>query len=192
MHIHPPKPLHGWKAFFNEIFVIVVGVLIALGLEQVVEAVHWQHKVHEGEERLKPELATSFKAAIYLITTAPCINAQLDVLENRVINSGATLDPAPLEPVVGYDSFIGGPGRVFFPGYEGMGSDVWQALNADGTAIHMPIRLQRRLGELYHQGDNYMANGRASPSLVQLVRPIPLDPTVREALITRIEDVRQA
>jgi len=41
MHIHLPKPLHGWKEFTNEIFVIVVGVLIALGFEQVVEELHW-------------------------------------------------------------------------------------------------------------------------------------------------------
>jgi hypothetical protein len=34
MHIHKPKPLHGIREFLSEIGVIVVGVLIALGLEQ--------------------------------------------------------------------------------------------------------------------------------------------------------------
>ena len=32
-HIHVPKPTHGWKAFFGEILVIVIGVLIALTAE---------------------------------------------------------------------------------------------------------------------------------------------------------------
>ncbi len=39
-HVHVPKPLHGWKAFCNEIAVIVIGVLIALALEALVE---WAH-----------------------------------------------------------------------------------------------------------------------------------------------------
>ena len=30
MHVHLPKPLHGWRAFFGEIGVIVIGVLTAL------------------------------------------------------------------------------------------------------------------------------------------------------------------
>ena len=61
MHVHVPKPLHGWKAFFNEIFVIVIGVLIALGFEQVVEELHWRHKVAEGVERLRAENAKQFR-----------------------------------------------------------------------------------------------------------------------------------
>ena len=31
MHIHLPKPLHGWRAFVGEVGIIVLGVLIALG-----------------------------------------------------------------------------------------------------------------------------------------------------------------
>ena len=30
MHIHLPKPLHGWRAFVGEVSIIVLGVLIAL------------------------------------------------------------------------------------------------------------------------------------------------------------------
>jgi hypothetical protein len=40
MHFHVPKPLHGWREFLGEVGIIVLGVLIALGFEQVVSAVH--------------------------------------------------------------------------------------------------------------------------------------------------------
>ena len=33
MHIHLPKPLHGWRAFLGEVGIIVLGVLIALAAE---------------------------------------------------------------------------------------------------------------------------------------------------------------
>lgn len=39
MHIHLPKALHGWRDFLKEVGIIVLGVLIALGAEQGVEAV---------------------------------------------------------------------------------------------------------------------------------------------------------
>jgi hypothetical protein len=35
---------------------IVVGVLIALGLEQTVEFLHWRHKAQQAEVRLRADL----------------------------------------------------------------------------------------------------------------------------------------
>lgn len=40
MHFHLPKPLHGWRAFAGEVGIIVLGVLIALGAEQLVTIFH--------------------------------------------------------------------------------------------------------------------------------------------------------
>ncbi len=37
MHFHLPKPLHGCREFTGHVGIIVIGVLIALGAEQVVE-----------------------------------------------------------------------------------------------------------------------------------------------------------
>lgn len=52
MHVHVPKPLHGWRAFAGEVGVVVLGVLIALGAQQLAEWVHWKGKQHEILERL--------------------------------------------------------------------------------------------------------------------------------------------
>jgi hypothetical protein len=40
-----PKPLHGWREFAGEVGIIVIGVLIALGAEQVVEEIHFRNAV---------------------------------------------------------------------------------------------------------------------------------------------------
>ncbi len=37
MHVHLPRPLHGWRELVGEVGVIVLGVLIALGAGQIVE-----------------------------------------------------------------------------------------------------------------------------------------------------------
>ena len=42
MDIHKPKPWHGRSEFLKEIGTIVIGVLIAIGGEQLVEMLHWR------------------------------------------------------------------------------------------------------------------------------------------------------
>ena len=49
MDIHKPKPWHGLREFLKEYLIIVVGVLTALGLEQVADMLHWRHKIDEAE-----------------------------------------------------------------------------------------------------------------------------------------------
>ena len=56
LDVHPPHtPTHTWKDFFIHIATICVGLLIAVGLEQSVEAVHHRHQRHALEERLRIE-----------------------------------------------------------------------------------------------------------------------------------------
>ena len=38
MHFHLPKPPENWRDLLNEVGVIVIGILIALAREQVVES----------------------------------------------------------------------------------------------------------------------------------------------------------
>src|SRR3954469_21289967 len=57
MHFHLPKPLHGWRAFVGEVGIIVVGVLIALGAEQVVESIHEREDIAQLRGALRGELA---------------------------------------------------------------------------------------------------------------------------------------
>ena len=45
MPVHLPKPLHGWREFAGEVGIIVLGVLIALGAEQLIQTIHSQREV---------------------------------------------------------------------------------------------------------------------------------------------------
>ncbi len=55
MHIHKPKALHGWREFLGEIGVIVCGVLIAIALDQTVEALHHRGEAKEMIRKLREE-----------------------------------------------------------------------------------------------------------------------------------------
>src|SRR5580698_2734999 len=57
LDIHPPhEPAHSWRDFFIHIATIVVGLIIAVGLEQTVEYFHHRHQLFEAREAIHDEL----------------------------------------------------------------------------------------------------------------------------------------
>jgi hypothetical protein len=63
LDIHAPyEVVHTWKGFFIHIATIVIGLLIAIGLEQTVEVLHHRHQVAEAREALRLELDQNRRA----------------------------------------------------------------------------------------------------------------------------------
>jgi len=63
LDVHAPyEVVHTWKGFFIHIATIVIGLLIAIGLEQTVEVLHHRHQVAEAREALRLELDQNRRA----------------------------------------------------------------------------------------------------------------------------------
>ena len=77
MHFHLPKPLHGWREFAGEVGIIVVGVLIALGAEQVVETIHWKNEVAADRASLLQEAADTLAGVKAREAQQPCVDRRL-------------------------------------------------------------------------------------------------------------------
>jgi len=63
LDVHAPhEPIHTWKGFFIHLATIVVGLLIAIGLEQTVEAIHHSKErrelIREMREEAEQNVAT--------------------------------------------------------------------------------------------------------------------------------------
>jgi hypothetical protein len=58
MDVHLPEPLHGWRVFAGEVGVIVLGVLIALGAQQLAESLAWRQKVDAALADMNNELGS--------------------------------------------------------------------------------------------------------------------------------------
>ena len=124
MDIHKPKAAHSWREFAVEIGTIICGILIALGLEQLVETLHWRHQVAEARNSLSLELATLVGAAEWRTKQSTCIERRLDefaVLVDNAEKSGR------LPPV-------GEPGQ---PAFFNWSSGVWQSAMSAQTAAHL-------------------------------------------------------
>ncbi len=85
MDIHKPKPVHSWREFLSEICVIVTGIAIALGGEQVIEAIHWHHKVEATETSIKAELGNNLRWALQIKQNGLCATEFLDTFQAAVI-----------------------------------------------------------------------------------------------------------
>ena len=60
MELHPPEhSIHTWRDFFIHIATITIGLLIALGLEGLVEYRHHRHLVHTAHVDLRNEMLSN-------------------------------------------------------------------------------------------------------------------------------------
>jgi hypothetical protein len=175
------------RGFITEIAVIVIGVLIALGAGQLVEAWNWQRKAAEGEQQLLQEARYNIQYAAEQVAVQPCIDAQLRALRDRVLASGSTLQPAPAYADVMGTFVYRTPSRP----YE---DAIWQALNNDGTIVHMRDSRRQLLSVIYSATD-ILQELRAttdllSGRLMSLSHPLPLDPGTRATLVAGLEEQR--
>jgi hypothetical protein len=135
MHFHLPKPLHGWRAFVGEVGIIVVGVLIALGAQQVVEYFSWQANVRDAKQDLQTELEGDLFAAQERVRLGPCIDRRLNQL-------GGLIDHPPAKPWTLFGGANITPIRVW-------SSSAWDSAVADGAVAHMSREERAQYANVY-------------------------------------------
>jgi len=119
-----PKPLHGWRAFVGEVGIIVLGVLIALGAEQLVESVHWRGQAAEARTALRDEIGKDNLPQAYTrLAIAPCLSAKLDKLDAALAAHVDRLEFAQLA-------------HTYRPPNRGWDDQVWKAVIATGVLSH--------------------------------------------------------
>ena len=78
MEIHKPRPVHSWREFLSEIAVVVIGVVIALSAEQMLQRLELSAKVRHAEQEMRIELALDDgPQVLQRIALAPCVEASL-------------------------------------------------------------------------------------------------------------------
>ncbi len=79
--VHIPKPLQGWRVFCGEVGIIVLGVLIALAAQQLVEAWQWRNEVAGFRDAVREEMELDLGTYPYRARQKPCITARLGELQ---------------------------------------------------------------------------------------------------------------
>jgi hypothetical protein len=135
MHIHLPKPLHGWREFAGEVGIIVLGVMIALGAEQLIQAIHTRSEVAQFRSAVDAELATTLAAYRYRVDQEPCVKRRLGELHTWL---DADRPGTPLAPA----------GEIGRPSLYSFLTSVWKS-SSPNVMNNLPLEARERYAALY-------------------------------------------
>lgn len=182
------RMLRSARALGVELLVVALGVLIALWAQQWAEGRSWREKTRAAIDALHMETADHYLAAVEWRTVEPCILAQIDRLQQRLLESGARLKPAPVytEPSSG-SYVIRMPSRSYRDA-------AWQRATGDGVASRLDRAVRSDLDSGYSVvrilNDLNAQNTAAESRLLTLSRPLPLDADVRVSLLQEMDELR--
>ena len=172
LDVHPPHAAtHTWRDFFIHIATITVGLLIAVGIEQIVEHVHQRRQVVELREALHQESESNHR--IFATRTE-----NFRVETKRMQTSLAVLVYLRDHPRVQLSEL---PGTINWHGYVAASENaVWTSAQ-NGTVITlMPPNEVRRLGTIYKQLeriDRYVYERQEALQLTRRYMALDSDPT---------------
>jgi len=90
------KPQEGWRPFAGEVGIIVLGVLIALGAQQLVEEAQWRIEIAAFRKAVNIEVAGNLAAYRYRIQQKPCVQRRIRELDQlgQADRAGIRIDPS--------------------------------------------------------------------------------------------------
>lgn len=138
MHVHLPKPMHGWRSFVGEVGIIVLGVLIALGAEQAVEIYHRGEEAAQADDIIRGELEYNLGRLGSRMQIRSCV-------EQRIGEVQSLLDSAARRPAIVTPRWIGRPQFWTFH------SSRWEAESEAGRAALIERAKLADYGIMYAQ-----------------------------------------
>ena len=192
MHVHLPKALHGWRELAREVGIIVLGVLIALGFEQLVQSWRWSEQVRNTRKSLTSEIENSALFAVERLAVQPC-------LRNRILHLEAKLNSRNAEWTADPMVF----GRYEVPGftmtmpvaYEAPHrphvTDIWETAKSTGVIDHMDQHEAHSFEYMYTNIDRLRASedeeSATMPQLSYLNFNVMMTPQLRPQSLVALQ-----
>lgn len=182
MHFHLPKPLHGWRELAGEVGIIVLGVLIALGLEQVVVAIQQRRASEEARKSVQAEISANVRRLLGRAQLQTCLDRKLNEIGALLAAAG---DGTPKPH----------PSWVSRPTFWSLSTGNWQAATAAGRAALLSKEDQIQLGTFYAVFDFLNREQEREQLAWGHLRGLedwsgPLGPTARFGFTQALQDAR--
>jgi hypothetical protein len=159
LHFHLPKPLHGWRALAGEIGIIVVGVLIALGAQQVAEDWHQRAELRDAEAAMTSELRDDDLPQAYTrAAITRCYADQLDSIESAIASGDRTRVLALA--------------RAYAPVIRTWDDQAWQAALASQVLAHSGAKRMLDWANAYVLIPALSQGGKEEQDELALLRPM--------------------
>lgn len=137
MKVPSIKPINGWRAFWGEVGIIVLGVLIALGAQQVAENWQWRQRTDDARTRLAREVGAMSGQLYERLIVQRCLLDRLAVLADGLEKNGAAWRGAP-EKFSGSQRYFSNRLPVAYrPPRRDLIDGIWMNIQDDGTLGHL-------------------------------------------------------
>ena len=130
MQFRLPKPLHGWRAFFGEVGIIVVGVLLALGAQQLVDDWNWRRTIEAQKKALDEDVSGMWKAMSARMIVQGCVDKRLNDIKTVFLRHDQGVSLRIIAPI----------GR---PTVWSASQNALRMVTADGSLAHMQLEDKR-------------------------------------------------
>lgn len=146
MRLRLPGKVEGWRRFAGEIAIIVIGVLIALYAQQVVEDRNDRARVDSAIAALRTEVAWIDFYASESEMTSPCVLAQIEAIQKRLASGEGGLLPR-YSDTSSKGFVLRMPGRTW-------SDSVWQSVSASDTLRRLRPTIDLHLSAMSTQAND--------------------------------------
>jgi len=140
--IHKPKPFHSVKEFFSEICVVVIGIAIALGGEQIIERIHWREAIESERGALRADIKDHLRSVAGRVAQQSCVDRRLNELDMVLARHKARQK-------------LGLAGPVGRPQNASSGQEVWQVAIASQALSRMSTDERGRFADAFDNFENF-------------------------------------
>jgi len=180
MEFHVPGPVRSLKDFFVHLGIVTLGILIALGLEQIVEAHHRVKIGHESVASFRHELAENRDHVNEVLASLPHVHEQIQAQIARITalgdappRSGVPIQPPSLR-------------------YDFLSTAAWDTAIATQALNYIPEADARRYSESYTAFRLFMDEERGGLAIWQELHGFGTDaaaltPEQRRSLIQQLQ-----
>jgi len=176
LEVHAPhESVHSWKDVLIHIAIIVVGLLIALALDEAAEHIHHMHQVAETREALNQELDYNIK--LFQQTTKDTRWVTAEYRNDMLVFEYLQKHPGtPQQKLPGVLLWIHGDNRYRYA--------AWETAQQSGITALMPQDIVAQAATMYHDlhhaedmaEEEYSASHQAEAYIYQDYDPSHLAP----------------
>jgi hypothetical protein len=141
MDVHPPhEPIHSWRDFFIHLITITIGLLIALGLEGVVEWGHHRSLVREARKDIREEFEINHQLVSKNLASVHADEQRIaaDIKTLVSLRAGKKIQHGELAYTVTWSSF---------------GDSAWKTAQTSGALGYIDFKSAQELSDVYAEQD---------------------------------------
>lgn len=185
MRFRPLQPPLGWPAFLNEILIVVLGVLIALGAGELVQDHNQRRNVEHAERALKSEIFDHVQHMVERIAGQNCQAQRLSELRAKLQQSDGRWTADPLRW-----KLVDPPGAfpsVYRASLRPWTRQAWATALASDVVRHMDRRQATFYSQFYTQVERIARINDSEPLIASRLGPLAFDQQLDRQTILQMQ-----